>query len=82
MQWLVKAFAALAKCHTAEELRDYRRTQRHPGLPGLPSVLGQATAIYLCLAAKHLLLLSVQLILHQLLLLFQLCDTLLELKEQ
>mgnify|MGYP006888415113 CR=1 FL=1 len=39
-------------------------------------------AAHLGLAAEHLLLLAVQLILHHLLLLLQLCDPLLELKEQ
>jgi hypothetical protein len=81
MQCCVKAFTTLTKYRRAKELREHRETQGQPGFPGLPSVRGQATAVYLCLAAEHLLLLAVQLILHQLLLLFQLCDTLLELKE-
>lgn len=74
-------FEALTKCHIAKEF-GVQKAQGQAGLPELPSVRGQAAAVHLCLAAQHLLLLSVQLILHQLLLLFQLCDTLLELKEQ
>lgn len=44
--------------------------------------LGWESTAHLCLTSEHLLLLAVQLILHHLLLLLQLCDPLLELEEQ